>query len=226
MRPKHPVCPLVAFCRRKKTPFLCSIILNSTQAKLKTKDSMIDSKSLLAIGQEVIQTWKMIPWLHFPSQIHKMAVPLWWRFQLCVCKNGSKCWAVMVCNTASAKRKPRPSTDHTVPSYTHLSQQKISRLDEIPAWSEAWTGTLSSWTLVFSAVPRLTLSDCQSPCCSAAPRLRCHLPFWPLTSLRDTGATNMLKFLSDMDQWLQSQCDPEKINTGVYLVGVWEARRL
>lgn len=40
------------FAVEKKTPPLfCSIILNSTRAEMKTKASVIDSESLLAIGQ-------------------------------------------------------------------------------------------------------------------------------------------------------------------------------
>lgn len=162
------------------------------------KGNMIDRETLLAIGQEASRTWKPILRVHFPSEMRKMAAPLCWRFQL---------------------RK-------IFGFYTQSNSKENN-----PTWWK--TSLLRSWDrysikpdAAFSAVPRLTPPDCQSPCRSAAPRLRCHLPLWPLTSVRETGATKMLKFLSDMDQWLQQQCDPGKINTGVYLVGVWEAHRL
>lgn len=190
------------------------------------KTNVTDSQTLLAIGQEASRTWKLILRLHFPSEMCKMAAPLWWRFQVRVCKPGVNVelsWCVKLPQQEESLSLALNIQDGF---YVHSNSNKNN-----PTWWKAslvrsWDRYSIKLDAAFSAVPRLTPSDCQSPCRSTAPRLRCHLPLWPLTSVQETGATEMLKFLSDMDQWLQQQCDPGKINTGVYLVGVWEACRL
>lgn len=53
--------PSCGLLQSNPPPLLCSIILNSTGAKMKTKASVIDSESLLAIGRDAIGTWKRIP---------------------------------------------------------------------------------------------------------------------------------------------------------------------